>query len=238
MRLVPTSAGRARVIAIALILASFGWILGCALIPVDQSRSVSFATRRFHPSHPPYSLGEVVFSHEVHDFAECDTCHFGSTGSGSRGGVDLPPMALCFECHEGDTVSDECITCHLENRQGRKPRFHDGQWMRHHARMAEEESYKCRLCHLEDDCSSCHQVRRPASHTPRWMRSAHGRMAVHDRSSCATCHRSDFCENCHSQPPPDHTPIFMTTGHKQAALIRGRACLTCHSFEQTCATCH
>jgi len=225
--------------------------LGCALIPVDRSRSASFSMRRFTPSHPPYRIGEVVFSHETHDFAECGICHFGTTDAGdgevAASSVRLPPMALCFECHEGDTAPNECSTCHLENRAGRKPRFHDGQWPRDHRTMAEEERYKCALCHLENDCRGCHATQLPLSHTPRWMRSSHGRSAAHDRESCATCHQSSFCENCHSQPPPDHTPIFMgfiepdgtlRAGHRQAALMRGRACLTCHSYERSCSRCH
>jgi hypothetical protein len=222
--------------------------LGCALIPVDGSRSASYAViEKFRSDHPPYRGGEVVFSHEVHTFASCDTCHFGTTAAGDPAAVRFPAMALCFECHDGETVSRDCITCHLENRPGRKPRFHDGQWPRFHKEMAEEERYKCALCHLENDCQGCHQVMRPLSHTPRWMRSTHGRAAAHEREACATCHQSAFCENCHSQPPPDHTPIFMgfiepggtlRAGHKQAALIRGRSCLTCHSYADACARCH
>ncbi len=234
-------------VSIFIALASIAWIIGCALIPVDQSRSVSFATKRFPRNHAPYAVGEVIFSHETHEFVDCATCHFGTTEPGVVSAVKLPSMALCFDCHEGDTASDECITCHLENREGRKPRFHDGQWVHHHKMMAEEERYKCALCHEEESCEGCHATRMPVSHTPRWMRSTHGRMAAHEREDCATCHRSSFCENCHSQPPPDHTPIFMgiidpgggiRAGHRQAALLRGRSCLTCHSFEQACKKCH
>jgi hypothetical protein len=233
--------------ALLVIVVSFAFIIGCALVPVDESGSAGWVTKRFTADHAPYRVGEILFSHQAHELIDCETCHFGTTDSERPTAVKLPPMALCFECHEGDTASDECITCHLENRKGRKPRFHDGQWPRLHKVMAEAESYKCQLCHLEKDCDSCHQVRRPLSHTPRWMRSSHGRMAVHARESCSTCHRSDFCENCHSQPPPDHTPMFMgfiepggaiRAGHRQAALIRGRACLTCHSYQDACQRCH
>ncbi len=248
MGLSVTHCERARLICASLLVAlSIAFIVGCALIPVDESRSMAWRTKRFTREHAPYLIGEILFSHEAHELIECRTCHYGTTGSEQLTAVKLPPMALCFECHEGETASDECITCHLENRQGRKPRFHDGQWPREHGAMARSESYKCQLCHLEQDCDSCHHLRRPLSHTPRWMRSSHGRMAVHERESCSTCHRSEFCENCHSQPPPDHTPMFMgfiepggilRAGHKQAALLRGRACLTCHSYQDSCEQCH
>src|SRR5688572_13556473 len=222
------------------------------LVPVDESRFGSPAALRFGPSHRPYATRDILFSHEIHAHVECDACHFGSVqaagapaGEASDGAapatqaVALPSMALCFGCHDGKSAPNDCITCHIVNRRYRKPEFHDGLFPRHHRRMAEEEDYKCELCHVERECKSCHSERRPLSHTPRFERSTHGRMATHDRRSCATCHETAFCENCHSQLPPDHTAIFMRGGgHRQAALIRGRSCLTCHRFEDACAQCH
>ncbi len=225
---------------------------GCVLIPVDESRFRSAAKLRFRVDHVPYAEDDVFFSHEVHATEPCETCHFGTTREESYSAertarpvaadspaLLLPAMAACFECHNGVDLSQDCITCHLTNRKERKPRFHDGRWPRYHKHMAEDESYKCSLCHLESDCHSCHAVRKPLSHTPRFARSTHGRMATHDRRSCATCHETGFCENCHSQPPPDHTPAFITGGgHRQAALLRARSCLVCHSFEDSCSRCH
>jgi hypothetical protein len=232
----------------AFLFALWGLLLliGCAFIPIEESRSFLPPRPRFAASHAPYADGDILFSHEIHAFADCETCHFGSTEAGG-GAVELPSMAVCFECHDGRFLTRDCIACHIENRKERKPRFHDGLWPRHHKLMAETEEYKCSLCHTRSECQSCHLERKPLSHTPRFERSTHGRMAVHDRRSCATCHESGFCENCHSQPPPDHTPLFMgiiaadgtvRAGHKQAALLRGRSCLTCHSFERACQRCH
>lgn len=231
-------------------------LIGCALIPVDESRSVSPIHLRFSWEHVPYARHDIIFRHEQEDHTRygCDNCHFGSTGDAEDPasvedptGVELPAMALCFGCHDGVTAFRDCDGCHVRNRQERKPRFHDGWWPRHHKQMAEKEAYKCALCHVRNECQGCHSERKPLSHTPRFERSTHGRMATHDRRSCATCHESGFCENCHSQPPPDHTPIFMgffapdgtiRAGHKQAALLRGRSCLTCHKFEDACQRCH
>lgn len=226
---------------------------GCVLIPVDQSRFGSPARLSFPVDHVPYATRDVFFSHEVHASEPCETCHFETTSEDSFAAektvrdtgtvapleLALPAMATCFECHDGENLSQDCITCHVQNRRERKPRFHDGLWPRYHKRMAETESYKCSLCHLESDCESCHAVRKPLSHNPRFARSTHGRMATHDRRSCATCHETAFCENCHAQPPPDHTPIFMGGGgHRQAALLRARSCLVCHNFDDSCAECH
>lgn len=250
-----------------LVVASIA--LGCgiaALVPVDELRGGHPRSLRFAAAHSPFANREVVFSHEVHEsIADCDRCHFGTASPDTTGtprpvaasttdsltsgtpvsemalaaGVAFPSMALCFECHNGVDVTRDCIACHRSQREGRKPGFHDGLWPRHHKEMAEDEEYKCALCHVRSDCRGCHQERRPLSHTPRFLRSTHGRMSTHDRRSCATCHETSFCENCHSQPPPNHTLAFRRGGgHKQQALIQGRACLVCHSFQDVCAECH
>ncbi len=251
----PESAGRpalrARVTSFALWALVF--FASCALIPLEESRFEA-SRLRFGVEHVPYAAGDVVFSHETHSFEPCETCHFSSTSAESvleenelraeapadaYPKLSLPAMARCFQCHNGDDLSRDCITCHVTNRYQRKPRFHDGTWIRNHKHMAERESYKCSLCHVQDDCQGCHAVRKPLSHTPRFARSTHGRLATHDRRSCATCHEVSYCENCHSQPPPDHTPIFMGGGgHRQAALLRSRSCLVCHNFADSCAGCH
>jgi hypothetical protein len=230
--------------------------LGCVLIPVEESRFGSPQLLRFSAEHAPYATGDIVFSHDLHSFEPCDTCHFGTTAEetypgrarSERGeaprehpGLQLPAMARCFSCHDGKPLSNDCITCHLTNRQDRKPAFHDALFPRNHKRMADEEAYKCSLCHLEGECQGCPAERKPFSHTPRFEKSAHGRLATHDRRSCATCHETAFCENCHSLPPSDHTQIFTRGGgHKQAALLRGRSCLVCHRFgdRNSCAECH
>ncbi len=233
-------------------------LIGCgviSIVPLDESRFAP-ASLRFQPDHAPYRTRDVVFSHsvEAHAGEACSTCHHGMPDdtppppppfqnrparAAAAPAVHLPSMALCFKCHDGVSLSNDCIACHLTNRRDRKPGFHDGLFPRHHKQMAEREAYKCSLCHLEGDCRACHAERKPVSHTPRFERSTHGRLATHDRRSCATCHETSFCENCHSQPPPDHTALFRSGGaHRQAALIRGRSCIACHRFEDVCADCH
>ncbi|MBI4601481.1 MAG: hypothetical protein HY721_05895 [Planctomycetes bacterium] len=223
--------------------------IGVRLVPVGE-RAGGAARLRFSRRHAPYASGDVVFSHatEAHASLSCEDCHSGTTGEAESPGavpeadrarVALPSMARCFTCHDGEAVTDDCIACHLTSRRDRKPAFHDGLFPRHHRRMAEDEAYKCSLCHVQGDCKSCHAERKPFSHTPRFERSTHGRLATHDRRACATCHETSFCESCHSQPPPDHTQAFRRDGgHRQAALIRGRSCTVCHRFEEVCAECH
>ncbi|HVR75742.1 MAG TPA: hypothetical protein VMT52_15510 [Planctomycetota bacterium] len=239
------------------------------LVPVDETFEMRRASLRFSKEHTPFAAGDVIFSHSVHSFETCDRCHFGTASEETTGippprdllapppgapisraaalppeppsgqDVVLPAMAVCFQCHDGQNVSNGCITCHSTTRRDRKPGFHDGIFPRHHRDMAESEAYKCALCHIQGDCKACHAERKPVSHTPRFERSSHGRLATHDRRSCATCHETAFCENCHSQPPPDHTAAFRVAGgHKQAALLRARSCTVCHSYADACSGCH
>ena len=227
-------------------------MIGCAIVPVEMPELEESQSLLFRPTHTPYRSRDVKFSHDLHSFLECVDCHEEtsdgeSTARGSTPDIRMPSMARCFECHDGSTATASCQACHLQNAFGRKPSFHTGAWPTQHRRMAEDEAYKCALCHRQSECQSCHATRKPLSHTPRFQKSTHGRLATSDRSSCATCHRSSFCENCHSQAPPDHTALFrgvilpdgtVRAGHKQAALLRGRSCLTCHSFEEACSQCH
>jgi hypothetical protein len=243
-------------------------LIGCVLVPVDESRFGSARNLRFAANHTPYATRDVIFSHGIHSFVECDACHFGTVGGSApdddfgeadpgealEGGggaapaheetaphhddVALPAMALCFGCHNGKAAPNECFTCHITNRKETKPGFHDALFPRHHGDMADREAYKCGICHVQEDCKGCHAERKPLSHTERFLRSTHGRMATHDRRSCGVCHETAFCENCHMQPPPDHTPVFRLGGHRQPAMIRGRSCLVCHRFEDVCARCH
>ena len=216
--------------------------IGCGIIttiPMETLRRGNPAARLFPPTHAPYRTGEVLFSHEPHSFAECETCHPGGGAAESVAAEGLPSMARCFECHDGAQASEACETCHQIERRGRKPGTHDGTWQRRHGREADDDGEQCSLCHAESECQGCHATRKPQSHTLRFLRSTHGRMANHNRSACATCHEADFCANCHSRPPPDHTPAFTTSGgHRQAARVRSRSCLTCHRYEPDCSRCH
>ena len=220
---------------------AIGLILGCSILPIDELHMGPVMPLRFSERHHPYWNGEIIFSHIPHEGMGCDTCHEDSRKVEEVRSGDLPPMVKCLDCHDGRTLSNDCQTCHVNNRRERKPRFHTGLWTANHKEMAYEESYKCSLCHVNSECQGCHSVRKPTSHTLRFGASTHGRLAIQDRRSCATCHETDFCVDCHNQPPPDHTLTFMgPRGHQQVARLKLRTCLTCHRFEDDCsaAGCH
>ncbi|MBI4473673.1 MAG: hypothetical protein HY646_13480 [Acidobacteria bacterium] len=211
----------------------------------------------------------LKFSHVAH-FRDkekydlnCTTCHYAVPGSTSLADLTLPKMVDCVECH--DVAKDipaqfrmsNCQTCHIENQMGSapashtrnvKPAFHNESFRLHHEQEAGAAGAKCFVCHTnvtptasaDNQCVSCHQVMRPASHTARWRDDVHGKMAAMNRASCATCHATESCSRCHNQLPRSHAPLsfFKAGAHARPAMLDQRACMTCHTFQDTCAACH
>jgi hypothetical protein len=179
---------------------------------------------------------------------DCVGCHDGDK--------DMPEQSRMSNCQ----------TCHIETQTGStpashtrfvRPDFHNESFRFNHERQASEPGAKCSICHLNvstaasallsapspsgaNQCISCHQVMKPASHTARWRDDVHGKIAAMDRQACATCHATETCVRCHNQTPRSHTPLafFAAGGHARPAMLDQRSCMTCHTFENTCAACH
>ena len=195
----------------------------------------------------------------------CTSCHYAVPRSTSMADLTLPKMVDCVECH--DVAKDmnpqfrmsNCQTCHIDSQRGAapvshtrnvKPAFHTESFRTDHAQQATEPGAKCFVCHTnltasgagqsENQCISCHQVMKPASHTARWRDDVHGKSAALDKASCATCHAAESCVRCHNQTPRSHAPLSLFTngGHATAATLDQRSCMTCHSFQDTCSRCH
>ena len=69
-----TSLPRRLILAFATCL-----VIGCMLVPVEESRFGSPAALRSGASHRPYATRDILFSHESTPI-ECDACHFGTVG--------------------------------------------------------------------------------------------------------------------------------------------------------------
>src|SRR3989442_222418 len=194
---------------------------------------------------------------------DCISCHAAVPLSASLATLSLPTMLDCAGCHEtGRRLSaafrmSNCGLCHPGGPQGPLPASHDSNvkpashnqaFRARHREQAAEPDAKCFACHgvapasatAGNQCVSCHQVMRPASHTGRWRDDIHGRYAALDRVACATCHTADYCSRCHNELPTTHVPmaLFKNGAHARPAKLDQRACLTCHTFESSCASCH
>ncbi len=193
----------------------------------------------------PDSYADVTFDHDPHADVECQRCHVGAALSKRSGGQELPEMAVCMACHDGEQAPAECATCHATLRNNVAPANHTTTWETVHGDAARVERASCAVCHQETGCEDCHKTTRPRSHTAGWKNSGHGILADHDRTACATCHPADQCSRCHQLRPATHygagfrIPADASQGHAALIQQRGgtRSCRVCHAVD-FCARCH
>jgi Cytochrome c7 and related cytochrome c len=213
---------------------------------------------------------DIKFTHVAHFAAkekfnlDCTTCHYAVPRSTSLANLTLPSMTDCVACHDtskairAEARMSNCQTCHADTVNGLftpashtrniKPVSHNEGFRFHHEEAASSPEGNCYVCHQNftssvsgaNQCTACHQVMRPASHTARWKEDIHGKYAGADRASCATCHQADYCVRCHNELPRSHEPlpVFAGGAHATLALLDTRACFTCHTFQNTCSECH
>lgn len=207
--------------------------------PDDHKVAVLFADNKFVAARVSRLDDDIVFSHSKHvgKVTDCKSCHAGIAGNVAIDASVAVEKPACLACHAEKGVSDACATCHREIRSDRKPRTHDGQWLRFHGKTVRAESLavvdRCEMCHAENTCQTCHQSEPPVSHNNFFRRRGHGLMARMDRDSCAACHRSDSCDRCHREVlPQSHVGSF---GGRQ-----NTHCFSCHlPLESSdCITCH
>ena len=191
------------------------------------------------PTTPQHYLGEErTFSHAVHGEIDCARCHEERGPGGLAMSIQMMPD--CIGCHESRGATIDCDGCHKTIRKDLPPPSHDGFFLRNHGRVGGATHAYCSFCHEEDECSQCHDIMRPASHTLRWKDMAHGIAAVRDRDPCAVCHDADSCDGCHSERPQTHyRPQWnVGAGHRDQARLNLRACYACHDFDDLCVNCH
>lgn len=192
----------------------------------------------------PKSFKDVVFSHDVHDGVECDTCHKGVVESEKLSKIEWPEMNTCSQCHNGDDAPESCDTCHEKFRKDVPPESHHGDWAMHHGFESRFDK-SCGYCHGENGkfCQDCHRTKRPKDHIFNWKTTQHGIEATHDRRLCATCHAASFCSDCHrSQKPISHKAgdwvVFRPEPrHAEEAIKNFRSCNVCHTTAD-CQACH
>ncbi len=191
----------------------------------------------------PKSYEDVIFTHDVHEGVECDTCHEGLNEDESLNDIKWPEMTTCRQCHNGDEAPSECETCHRRLRKDVPPASHHGDWAEHHGFDSRFDK-TCLYCHdSKAFCQDCHQTKKPRDHIFNWKTTQHGQDATHDRRLCAVCHPASYCSDCHrSQKPVSHAradwmAYTKENGHAEAARHNFRSCNVCHSTSD-CNECH
>ncbi len=157
-------------------------------------------------------------------------------------------MSACITCHDGQTASAECPTCHSKDPVASK--FASAESTRTigtgridypAVRAADRD---CSGCHdLARQCDACHGVRMP--HSPGFMKSGHARAAAFGRKTvCFRCHLMTDCGTCHSAPFDPETGLGghanWEAEHKASAWDAGCVCHQSRSSRKSpiCELCH
>jgi hypothetical protein len=212
---------------------------------------------------------DIIFPHAFHinDMGtECDQCHAGVNSSVS--GLDnlLPEMAICTECHDGDTAGDDCGQCHRNiNDPQESPRItaflpkfthvaHSGEVGCEQCHQGVSASMEtsghylptmslCMDCHdtplTMQGCDLCHQAQDnllPDSHAMDWLYMH----AAAGKDNCSGCHSDDQCEDCHNGIDGEilfHEVNHLLT-HGLDYQMRETECSVCHTENESCQQCH
>lgn len=142
-------------------------------------------------------------------------------------------MSACSMCHNGETASDACTTCHATPPPAN---VHPAGFLKTHGQRERETGLTaCLRCHHDKTgfCDACH-ANAPASHFAGDWRYDHGTAAAADRAACLGCHdQQTFCNQCHQvQHPAD-----WVSAHGAVAAKGSAACLVCHP-KAMCSACH
>ena len=170
---------------------------------------------------------DIRFSHIAHFkekdqfHINCTTCHYAIPRSTSLANLTLPRMLDCVECHDTSKIipaefrMNVCTTCHADTAAGLnvpvshvrnvKPAFHTATFRIRHSEEASSPDAKCYVCHQnvtpsttgKAQCTGCHQVMKPVSHTARWKDDLHGKFA-----SIGPHHLLDVSRSRYLQPMP------------------------------------
>lgn len=216
----------------------------------------------------------------------CESCHAGVRQTTLATRAQLPTMRDCLRCHAVEGLGDlvrggttregtqtmACTGCHESLPDGRiraqtadgwmnPPVWmagmrHDHEWLVRHRWVAADAGSLCAECHVERDCTDCHdgRVRSRRVHPGDFL-STHPVMARRDETRCTSCHAvATFCGECHARlglatfaapatrsgerfHPPSAMWIRGPNLHGVEARRSMQSCVSCHA-EDDCVVCH
>lgn len=186
-------------------------------------------------THDDSARTKITFCAVCHTQSGCQSCHSG----------ELPDLILQLPPGDGPGLITR-----------RPPPTHTMFWADTHRESAAAGRTQCQVCHVQDQCSSCHTgseavtspSRDVAGYHPSNFMQQHSAPAFGRDVECASCHNPEaFCRDCHAglnmstvgrQDTGFHNrkPLF-EFGHGQAARQALESCVTCHA-QSDCLVCH
>lgn len=172
-----------------------------------------------------------IFSHKLHieDIeVDCEGCHPSASESTMADDKNMPSHEECFICHDDDTASQKCGTCHADPSDPQSLPTVTRDYFFNHSFHIEQKDMECTDCHkgLEEvelateenlpsmeQCLECHND----ITAPKQCRGCHTAEAVlipdthtsdwtithkhtarYTKAQCSSCHEDNYCEDCHS----------------------------------------
>lgn len=189
----------------------------------------------------------INFNHKVHldNKVNCTLCHGAVAATEKLTEKNMPKMAVCMNCHDGNRASSECALCH-GTRLTLKD-LHPGDWRHQHGEIATFKRDYCVSCHKKESyCVDCHSGDNLTRMTHDLnYRYTHGLDARAKENRCLTCHDArSFCNDCHLRErrmPLEHSTANWRDRHGLAAISDVENCSICHDTpDPTCARsgCH
>lgn len=162
----------------------------------------------------------------------CAECH--ASVAHEQKGRKIFVMNVCVRCHDGDTASAACTTCHQKDI-AYKPHTTLDDWLKvKNARII------CTGCHTtktDQSCIACHEVELPH---PDEFRRSHAMRAEAKKDLCYKCHWKTMSKNemcaCHKEGTVHGDPEKWYFKHRKVARINGIGC-NCHA-PLYCSRCH
>ncbi len=176
-----------------------GLQVGAVGEPVDSSTCVRCHSDVLEES--VLSESGVAMSHKevVAGAIPCTECHARSGHEASSGSIS---MSDCVGCHDSQTASAECSSCHQKDPvaagfadQGAGLIRGGGDFQYPAVRAANRD---CGACHdLVAYCDGCHGIRMP--HSEEFKEGGHARAAAFElKLQCGDCHDPVDCGRCHT----------------------------------------
>jgi nitrate/TMAO reductase-like tetraheme cytochrome c subunit len=181
-----------------------------------------------HPDPGEVTLGNVAFSHDMHESQDCIDCHVRLVHRTVNPPYYVPPgdMSSCLACHDGTTAPSQCSLCHTPPHEAR------GECSNCHtqegwAASAAAHPFPLEGAHATLACTDCHVSKPGVENIP-------GTELAQADPACVSCHAVEHpgltdCANCHT--PEGWTPATFEHPFALVGAHASLACTDCHVSE-------
>jgi len=174
----------------------------------------------------------MIFNHKSHlgdQKLTCETCHKGldSVAYSFESPNVKPEMALCYTCHNGESIaSNACESCHISTVNLIPEDHKQVSFLKSHKFHANSEKAQCQMCHDNSFCESCHASTTSVTEN-NTARNFYAPFSPHK-----------FVDGTKQQNISRVHDLNFQFTHGIDAKGKTSECQTCHQVETFCTECH